>query len=218
MKIRLLVFLGLAAAMPSATFAGSMDPTYQFTNTSGGPVARADFLVIPAGSVQAPVIGTDPVTGLPKTASPVTLDPTLSSGFDPSTFSTALGTGQQIQGLRLLFGQKQTIKDGQIVFQPVFGPNGEAPRYLDAGGVVTFSLRLDPAFQGVVTLKSLTAGIADATLLPPKSDPGGDGGTPGDPPPPNIPEPATLALWSFAAVGLVALRRGRTWQANRLRA
>jgi len=216
-KSRLIVFLSFAAGLPAASFAGSIDPTYQFTNTSGGPVSRADFVIIPPGSVQAPIIGTDPVTGLPRTASPVTLDPTRSNGFDATTFSTALGTGQNIQGLRLLFGQKQVIENGQIRFQPVFGPNGEPPRDLDAGGTVTFDLHLDPAFEGVVTLKSLTAGIGDAILLPPRSEPGGGGGG-GDPPPPNIPEPATLALWSFAALGLVTLRRVAPWQASRLRA
>lgn len=217
MKIRLFLAVAVMAIAPTATLAGTIDPVYQFTNTSGGPVSRADFVVIPSGSVQAPIIGTDPVTGLPKTASPVTLDASRSSGFDTSNFSTALGTGQNIQGLRLLFGQKQVIENGQVVFQPVFGPNGEAPRYLESGGVVTFSLHLDPAFTGVVTLQSLTAGIGNATLLPASNPGGGDGGG-STPPPPNIPEPAALALWSTVAIGLLGLRYSRPWQALRLRA
>ena len=164
-------------------------------------MSRADFAIVPAGSVQPPIIGTDPVTGLPKTASPVTLDLTKSSGFDFNNFSTALGTGTNIQGLRLLFGQKQVVQNGQVTFQPVFGPHGEAPRYLDNGGKVTFSLHLDPTFNGVVTLKSLTAGLPDPTLLPPPS-----GGSE-----PNIPEPATIALWSLALVGFAARSCRRSW-------
>ncbi len=229
MKLRIFTSFGLVAGLAilsSSSNAGVIDPTYQFTNTGGGPVSRADFAIIPSGSVQPPVIGTDPVTGLAITASPVTLDPTRSSGFDPSNFSTALGTGVNVQGLRLLFGQKQVVSNGQVTFVPVNGPNGEAPRYLDNGGVVTFSLHLDPAFQGVVTLKSLTAGIGDATLLPPVGNgSGGDGGdgaggsgSDGGSDAPNIPEPGTMMLWVAAGAGLFCLRRARPWQASRLRA
>lgn len=210
MKLRLYAFLGLILAVaPSAALA---DPIYQFTNTTGGAVSRVDFAVVPAGSVQAPVIGTDPSTGLPRTTSPVAIEQSQSSGFDFNNFSTALGTGTNIQGLRLLFGQKQTIQNGQVVFTPVFGPNGEAPRFLDNGGTVTFALHLDPAFTGTVQLKSLTAGITDAKLLPP-TDPGG-GGTGGEgggsgSGQPEIPEPATLGLWGGAALGMMLARSRR---------
>lgn len=208
MKSRAFLFLSLVALVAGSSGSACADPIYSFTNTSGGPVSRADFAIIPAGSVQAPVTGTDPVTGLPRTASPVTLETTRSSGFDFTNFSTALGTGTNIQGLRLLFGQKQEVQNGQVVFVPVFGPNGEAPRYLDPGGTVTFSLHLDPAFKGVVTLKSLTAGIPDATLVPALPPPN-DGGTS---PPPNIPEPATVALWGVVVVGFGVRRFRLPWQ------
>ncbi len=209
MKSRVFLLLGLVVLVTGRPGSAWADPIYSFTNTSSGPVSRADFAIVPAGSVKAPITGTDPATGLPKTASPVTLDTTRSSGFDFNNFSTALGTGTNIQGLRLLFGQKQEIVNGQVTFVPVFGPDGQVPRYLDSGGTVTFSLHLDPTFQGVVTLKSLTAGIPDATLLPalPPSNSGGGGV-----PPPNIPEPATVALWGVVIIGFGARRFRLPWQ------
>lgn len=205
----LFVFLGLfslVGAWPTAAVASEI-ATFQFTNTTGGPVSRADFAVLPAGSVKAPVIGTDPNTGLPKTASPVTLDPTRSSGFDTNNFSTALGSGTNVQGLRLLFGQKQIIQDGQVLFQPVTGPNGEAPRFLDPGGTVTFDLNLDPTFTGTMSLKSLTNGLADPKLIPSGTGGGIDPG-PGSPPDAITPEPISLLLWSsVAGLGLFGARR-----------
>src|SRR4051794_40324678 len=102
-NLRVIALLVVAAAgVPSAALA---DPIYQFTNTTGAAVSRVDFAVVPAGSVKAPIVGTDPATGQPKTASPVTIQQPESSGFDFNNFSTALGTGANIQGLRLLFGQ-----------------------------------------------------------------------------------------------------------------
>lgn len=206
------IALVAAACCPGTVLAGSIT-TLQFTNNTGGAVSRADFVILPPGTVQAPIIGTDPDTGLPRTANPVTIDPTRSSGFDTDNFSTALGTGTNVQGLRLLFGQKQTIKDGQVVFEPVFGPNGEPPSYLGDGGVVTFSLNLDPAFEGIIHLRSLTAGIDDPIIVVSGGDGGGgDGGGGSDPgdggTPPNIPEPISLAIWSAAACcGWVGIRR-----------
>ena len=150
-------------------------------------------------SVKAPVIGTDPTTGLPKTANPVTIDPTRSSGFDVDNFSTALGTGTSVQGLRLLFGQKQVIINGQVVFEPVFGPKGEPPRYLDNGGVVTFDLNLDPAFEGIIRLKSLTNGIHDPIIVATRGSGGGPSPGGGTDPAPNLPEPISLVVWSAAA-------------------
>ena len=193
-----LVLLGFAivAGVPTAALADRMDPTFQFANPSGGPVSRADFAIIPAGSVQAPVIGIDPITGLPKTASPVTIDPTRSSGFDFNNFSTALGTGKGIQGLRLLFGQKQEIVNGNVTFVPVPGPGGAPPRYLDSGGIVTFTLHLNPSFVGSISLKSLTVGIPDPLLVA-------------------TPEPATIALWAIAVAGLAV--RMRPWHRGKRR-
>ena len=188
-------WFAIVAGVPSAALADRMDPTFQFSNPSGGSVSRADFAIIPAGSVQAPVIGTDPITGLPKTASPVTIDPTQSSGFDLNNFSTALGTGQGIEGLRLLFGQKQVIQNGNVTFVPVPGPSGGPPQYLDSGGVVTFALHMNPSFVGTISLKSLTAGVPDPVLL-------------------NTPEPATLGVWTFAIAGLALRLRTRPWHAR----
>lgn len=200
-----LLVVAAAAGLPASAVAGPIT-TYQFTNATGGPVSRADFSVIPPGTVRPPVIGTDPATGQPLTASPVTLDPTRSSGFDPNNFSTALGTGANVQGLRLLFGQRQVIEGGEVRFEPVPGPAGEPPRFLDNGGVVTFDLSLDPAFQGILQLKSLTNGISDPIVVATRGD--GGGNDPGGPPPPSIPEPVSLAVWSTAAgFGLLGLRR-----------
>ncbi len=202
-----MIVVAVGAALPGSAQAGSI-LTFQFKNNTGGPVSRADFSVIPAGSVKAPIIGNDPETGLPRTASPVTIDAARSSGFDPDNFSTALGTGTSVQGLRLLFGQKQVIKDGRIVFEPVFGPNGEAPRYLDNGGTVTFDLSLDPAFEGLLTLRSLTQGIDNPIIVASSGTGGGNGGGSGGNPPPSIPEPLSITLWSVAAgVGLLKARR-----------
>lgn len=212
----LFVFLGLVsavAAWPRAAVAAGM-ASFQFTNTTGGPVSRADFAILPPGSVKAPIIGIDPSTGLPKTASPVTLDSTRSSGFDTNNFSTALGTGTNVQGLRLLFGQKQVIQNGQITFQPVTGPNGESPRFLDAGGTVTFALNLDPAFTGVLSLKSLTTGLLDPKLVPTGSGGGIDPGS-GTPPDTITPEPISLILWSsVAGLGLLGARRRAAMSAS----
>ena len=204
--------LAIVLIAPATASAGAI-VTYQFTNHTGGPVSRADFTVVPPGTVLPPVVGTDSETGSPITASPVTLDPSRSSGFDVNNFSTALGTGATVQGLRLLFGQKQVVQDGKIVFDPVFGPDGQAPRYLDDGGTVTFNLNLDPAFQGMLQLHSLTAGIADPILVATLGgdDDGGNGGTDPNGTPPSVPEPVSLAVWSaMTGLGLAGARlRGR---------
>ena len=219
---RPIAILGLSAilAIAPATARGSIiPPTYTFTNTSGGPVARADFEILPPGSVQPPVIGTDPATGLPRTTSPVTLDAAHSSGFDPGAFSTALGTGAGVQGLRLLFGEKQVTHDGHISFEPVTGPNGAAPRFLESGGTVTFMLNPGSGLTGAIKLVSLTKGVPDPTLIVRDpggtgtggggtSDPGVGGGPLGGGGQVNIPEPITLVLWTSVA-GLGALRARR---------
>ena len=209
----LLASIGIVAlALGHAPAGAGTMPTYTFTNTSGGPVARADFEILPPGSVVPLIIGTDPATGLPKTASPVTLVASQSGGFDPNNFSTALGTGTGVEGLRLLFGEKQVIQNGQVTFAPVAGPNGAAPRFLDNGGTVTFTLNPDPAYQGAIKLVSLTKGVPDPTLVLDTggggTGNGGGGGGSGGGTDPNIPEPVTILLWS-SAIGLGALRARR---------
>ncbi len=195
--------ISLAASSPTA-LADPVTESFTLTNTTGGPVSRADFAVLPAGSIVPPLLGTDPATGLPQTGSPVTIITNGSDGFDPANFSVALGSGTNAEGLRLLFGQKQVMdSSGGITFVPVSGPNGEAPRFWDAGGHLHFSVTLDPAFQGAVRLVSLTAGLNDPVPDQPSVPPGdpGSGGSP------NVPEPTTIVLWSAAAgLGLLKVR------------
>ena len=185
------------ASRPGTASAGSI-ASFRIENDTGGPISRADFEILPAGSVKPPVIGSDPTTGLPQTASPLTLYAADSDGFDPANFHVALGSNSTIEGLRLLFGQTQVVgAGGQVSFQPVSGSDGAPPRFWDNGGDVAFSLALDPTFQGKVTLESINPKIHVYTYTP-------------------TPEPVSLALWTVVGVGgMIGARRRAKAKAKR---
>jgi len=48
-KRRLLILLGLVVLVAGRPGSALADPIYSFTNTSSGPVSRADFAIVPAG-------------------------------------------------------------------------------------------------------------------------------------------------------------------------
>ncbi len=184
--------IAVLATVATAHLSGSASAdsvvSFKIVNDSGGSISRADFEIIPAGSVQPPVIGTDPTTGQPQTANPLVLNLAASSGFDPSNFHVALGSNATFEGLRLLFGQTQVVgPGGQITFVPVSGSDGNPPRFWDNGGVAVFSLNLAPNFAGPVTLAPLTPGIQVSFY--------------------NTPEPMTLALWTAIGLGVVGCRK-----------
>ncbi len=197
---------------------------FRLTNTGNTPISQVDFNVIPPGSITPPVVGTDPTTGKPLTGSPMTILPG-STGFDPSNFSVALGSGPGVQGLRLLFGQKQTVgSDGQVTITPVLGSDGQPTGMFQPGGQLNFALSVDPSYQGALqlVLPSTATGLSLTTL---SADPGGStpqdngvGGTGAAGDPANqVPEPLSITLWSAAT--LLGLTRARVYRrARRARA
>ena len=191
--------------------------SYRLTNQSSEPISTIDFRVIPPGSITPRIVGNDPNTGMPLTSSPLTvLDD--STGFDPEKFSVALGQADGVQGLRLLFGQNQVLgPDGEVVLEPILDGDGNQVGLFNPGGVLNFavnvesddpkdvSLNLPPDATGLF-LEPIAA--SDPVVTPPDNNPEPDpNSNGGNVPTPQVPEPATLGLWSGLLVAGFCYRR-----------
>lgn len=193
---------------------GSTILNFRLANEGTKPISQVDFNVIPPGAIVPPIVD-DPETGMPRTGSPLTIMAN-STGFDPTKFSVALGSGTGVQGLRLLFGQEKTVApDGTVTYSPILGTDGEPLGLFMPGAVLNFALNVDSAAQNTLQLQ-LPAGASGLSLrayVPndPVTDPDPPGS--GGPPPSQVPEPMPMVLWSLAAgLGLArvhAFRKSR---------
>ncbi len=175
---------------------------FRLTNVDqagASPVREALALVLPTGSVVPRDVEQDPPTILPDSTG------YISYGFDPTALEVSLGDGQ--------------LEKADGTFQPFqaikldFGPEG-----LTAGGKLFFQLKwsetYNPDTSGLIrlVLPVDVTNLAIETIELPKDYPTGPTngvGTGGTPTGGEVPEPATLALWSLAAAGLGAWRASR---------
>ncbi len=165
--------------------------TFQLINTAPAgttPVGQVVASILPAGSVPD---GTNPNSP----ANPFTAL-SGSSGFNVANLVDFLGSGTLSTG------------DPVEVIKLQFDGAGFAP-----GGIVNFSLALDPSYSGPPPTLVLAPGTTGLSLLPytppapvvtPPPTTGGSGGT-STTPTTQVPEPISIAFWS-AAVGLGLLR------------
>jgi hypothetical protein len=182
----------LLVARPTPSSASGLT-TYRLTNTGAAgtaPVKEIVASVIPPGTIKPSDPSVSPLTILDG-----------SSGFDQADLKVLLGEGQTPDG------------DPLQALALQFGDEGFAP-----GGVLNFSLSLDPAFEGdlQLVLPPSTSGLTIDAIQAPPVDPGNDpnGGDPNNPPPvdpgTNVPEPLSLLLWSsLAGLGLIRARAFR---------
>ncbi len=211
------------AVLPSGSAWGSTLVKYRLANEGSTPISRLDFRIEPPGAV-IPVTTVDPATGQSQTGSPVTVLPT-SSGFDTSKLSVALGSGSNVQGLRLLFGQTQTTDAaGQVTTTPMLDSAGQPVGLFQPGAMLDFALNADPATADSLALilpeaargLSLRRYATESTNISPNPGTGSGGTTtPIDPGTGTgsggvntVPEPASVALWGGAAIaGFFGFRR-----------
>lgn len=173
------VAAGLLLASPAAQAATTV--TYRLVNnsTSSTPLTQVVASVEPAGSVVAPSADVGPLTILAGSA-----------GFDTNNLQVLLGDGtasdgSPLQALALDFGSAGFLGNGQ--------------------GILNFSLNLDPNYKGEAPELVLPATLSDLTItriVNSTPDPGTGGNNGGSTPtPPQVPEPATVVVWSILAVG-----------------
>ncbi len=184
------VAAGLLVAISPATDAATT-VTYRLVNNSTGsaPLTQVVASVEPAGSVVAPSADVGPLAILAG-----------STGFDTNNLQVLLGDGtasdgSPLQALALDFGSSGFLGNGQ--------------------GILNFSLNLDPNYKGGAPELVLPASLSSLTItkiVNSVPDPG-TGGTPGGgtgggtngggggTPPPQVPEPATVVVWSILAAG-----------------
>jgi hypothetical protein len=220
-----LALVAAAALLAVAPARGSTLLNFSLTNEGSTPISKVDFKVLPPGAVVPPVVGTDPDSGKDLTGSPLTILPTT-RGVDTSHFSVALGSGPGVQGVRLLFGQTQTVgADGKVAYTQATDASGQPVGLFMPGSVLNFALNVDSNDPSSVRLE-LPEGATGLTLKEFASGTGGGTGTdsggttvPGGPVPnpgipmTQVPEPGSLALWS--ALAALALARVRTFRRAR---
>lgn len=212
---------------------------YRLTNISSAPITTPiDFSIIPPGSVIPPArLGpdgqpmVDAATGQTITDNPLIpvdpngFDPAASfKAYDPKNLTVALGqdkpAGQagapSAQSLLLSFGSRiEQGADGQPVFQPILGTDGQPVGGFKPGSdnAIDFRLTLAPSSTAPPTLKPSSSLVSIETITqsvapesrPPVGGPPG-GGT-------NIPEPLSLLVWSgVAGLGLARARLHRRRQ------
>lgn len=217
----LTVLTALMAVVPASAW-GSTLVKFRLANEGTTPISRLDFRIEPPGSVVAPTDGTDPSTGQPTAGSPLTVL-SDSTGFDTSKLSVALGSGANMQGLRLLFGQTQaTAADGTITTSQMVDSAGKPVGLFDPGAILNFALNADPATANTLNLvlpeaarglslrryateePNVTATPDPATPTTPPVTPSTGGVTDTT----TVPEPTSVGLWGGAALaGLFGFRR-----------
>lgn len=213
--------LAALACLGSGSMAlGSVMREYRLQNNTSQAISILDFNVQPPGAVVPPTT-TDPATGQTTTGSPVSIL-SGSSGFDVSKLSVALGGGNGVQGLRLLFGQTQTTgPNGQVTFQQATDGSGNPIGQFSPGAVLDFSVSVNPADAQTVQLippPNLPAGSLILTPYPydtstgtPTTSGGGSGSSGSDVN--AVPEPWSLTLWS--ALTALGLARARIYRRSR---
>jgi hypothetical protein len=197
--------VALTAVLGLAGWArGSGMATFQLINTApaGTPaVNQVVATILPAGSVPD---GTNPSSS----ANPFSVL-SGSSGFNVSNLVDFLGSGT--------LSNKEPVE----VIKLQFDGAGFSP-----GGVVNFSLALDPGYTGpppTLVLAPGTTGLSLLSYTPPGTPPTGSntGGTPTGgggtttPPTTQVPEPVSIVFWS-AAVGLGLIRARAFRRAHKL--
>lgn len=180
-------------AMPFTAQAASM-ATFRLTNTDpagSAPVTEVLARVLPPGSIVPRDEDKDP---------PTILDPSTgytSSGFNPDDLQVLTGEGTTSTG-----DPFQAIKLD-------FGPGGFAP-----GGRLYFQLNLSPAYQGLVglVLPSSVENLAIEAINVPVGVV-----TPGQGEGWQVPEPASVLLWTgLGAVCFLLVRSARRQRAAAL--
>ncbi|HEU5118034.1 MAG TPA: hypothetical protein VFT74_15525, partial [Isosphaeraceae bacterium] len=175
-------------------------------------ISVLDFSVVPPGAVVPPE-NTDPTTGQTSSGSPISVL-SSSTGFDISKLSVALGGGNGVQGLRLLFGQTQsTGPNGQVSMQQDVDSNGNPVGLFAPGAILDFALSVDPTYADSVQLIPppnlpadglvITPYPYDTSTGTPTPSTGSNSGSDAN----AIPEPWSLTLWSaLTALGLARAR------------
>jgi len=178
------------AAWPPSVCADHMI-NYTLTNTS-------------SNTINGVVLGVSPTNDIDESLpSPVTVLPG-STGFNPAGLNGATGDGT------VPAGQPNAGAPLQVLVMNFFN-GGFAP-----GGVLNFGLSVH---DSVTTPPSLTlqlpaSGLSIAEIPPVGSGTNSDPGTNNNNPPPNVPEPMSLAIWSVLTSLLLfrarAFRRAHT--------
>lgn len=216
--IAMLAALGCLAYGPSAA-RGSVMKEYRLQNNTGQAISVLDFNVVPPGAV-VPPSSTDPKTGQTVEGSPISVL-SSSTGFDVSKLSVALGGGNGVQGLRLLFGQTQsTGADGQVSIHQDEDADGNPVGMFNAGATLDFALSVDPKDADTVQLIPPPGLPADGLVLTPypfdtSTGTPTTGGSGSGTDPVWVPEPWSLTLWS--ALTALGLARARVYRRRRAR-
>jgi hypothetical protein len=186
------------AARPATVLASGIvnaSATYQLTNKNPAgtaPVSKIVANVIPPGAI----VPTTP------SSSPLTIM-TGSAGFDQSNLKVLLGSGKTPAGDPL---QALALDFGTAGLQP--------------GGILNFSLTLDPSLQAAPALQLPTDGTANGlSIVQTAAEVSATGGTGlggGEPNNNAVPEPVSLVLWSSGAMAL-ALAHVRRYRRSRPR-
>jgi hypothetical protein len=192
---------------------------YRLENNTGQAISVLDFSVVPPGAV-VPPSSEDPKTGETVAGSPISVL-SSSTGFDVSKLSVALGGGNGVQGLRLLFGQTQsTGANGQVSMHQDEDADGNPVGLFNAGATLDFALSVDPKYADTVQLIPPPGLPADGLVLTPypfdtstgtPTTPASGSGT--DTNTNTIPEPWSLTVWS--ALTALGLARARFYRRSR---
>ncbi len=220
-RILVLLLAGISSLSFGPMWArASVMREYRLQNNTGQAISVLDFSVVPPGAVVPPT-STDPSTGQTVTGSPISVL-SSSTGFDVSKLSVALGGGNGVQGLRLLFGQTQsTGPNGQVSMQQERDASGNPVGLFAPGATLDFALSVDPTYAQTVQLIPPPNLPADGLVLtpypfdtstgtptPPDTASGSGGSGPN-----TIPEPWSLTLWS--ALTALGLARARVYRRSR---
>jgi hypothetical protein len=178
-----------ASAGPLSPVSADSLASFRLSNTNltgSAPIPSVLAGILPAGAVQPPTPSVSPLTIL-----------SGSSGFDARALQVSLGDGKDPSG--------NPIQALQINF----GAAGFA-----AGGVLNFSLSVNPTFNGTLQLLlppdsgglNLLAFAPTTTTTPPTTGGGDTGGAPHT----IVPEPLSIAVWStLAGLGWLRLRSSK---------
>ena len=193
------LLLGMTAARPSQAAGMAAFRLVNVDQSGADPVREALALVLPTGSVVPRDVDRDPPTILPAASG------YSSSGFDLDRLEVSLGEGQlekadggfePFQAIKLDFGPGGLAPGGRLYFQLQWSPTYDP----DTSGLIRLVLPVDVTNLAIETIE-----------LPDDYNSGSGNGPTGPPMGGEVPEPATLVLWSLmaAGAGVWRLRRAR---------